>query len=510
MLKTESYKKGIVVSTLLNIVAKGVTFLNTLIITFYFGAQFQTDVYFYIIAVVTLLCSTINGIDLLVLIPESMRIKEQESEKKATQFCNFFLWGYLGLGIFFSILIILGPISFYSLFSKFDTEKLIAYKQMLYFGGVIIIFQLLNGLLTSILTSYKYFTASITAGLINSLFAILFTVVFQHRFGIVATMFGILVGYLINFLILVFVMRKKLKWDFFDIVIMKDKRVWRNIGLIQVNILPVWIKNYLVIFLLTGLGAGVLTALNLAQNIALLPEVFFLTQVASIGGIKFSELNAKKDYESIARLFSYLFTFLLTVIIPIAIVFCICSKELISIAYLRGNFNNDSTVLTAYCFLFLAVIIPFKVADILFSRLFTALQLYSVAVLFAFIAHSLFALLTYMLTTYYKLTGYFWSLIIGNYLFVSVAFILIIKIKASFLIDNSSILKNLYKLSLITVVTSIITYQIKQYINFTPIISVCLISAIVSVLFWVSAYFFLDIEPAKKLLQQSFKKLKFI
>ena len=380
---------------------------------------------------------------------------------------------------------------------------------MLYFGSIIIIFQLLNGLLASILTSHKYFTASIIAGLINSLFAILFTVVFQQRFGISATLFGVLLGYAINFLMLIWVMRKKLRWNFFDSVMMKDKRVWKNIGLIQINVLPVLIKNYLVIFLLTGLGAGVLTALNLAQNIALLPEVFILSQVISVAGIKFSELNAKKDYPSITQLFNYLFALLLTVIIPIAIVFCLCSKEIISIAYLRGNFNTDSTVITAFCFFFLATLIPFKVADILFSRLFTSLQLYSVAVLFAFIAHGLFALLTYVLTTYYKLTGYFWSLIIGNYLFVSVAFMLIIKIKAGYLL-NSTLIKNLYKLFLITAATSVISYQVKQYINFTAIINVCLISTIVSVLFWVSAYFFLDMEPAKKLLQQSLKKLKFI
>ena len=241
----------------------------------------------------------------------------------------------------------------------------------------------------------------------------------------------------------------------------------------------------------------------------MLPEVFILSQVISVAGIKFSELNAKKDYPSITQLFNYLFALLLTVIIPIAIVFCLCSKEIISIAYLRGNFNTDSTVITAFCFFFLATLIPFKVADILFSRLFTSLQLYSVAVLFAFIAHGLFALLTYVLTTYYKLTGYFWSLIIGNYLFVSVAFMLIIKIKAGYLL-NSTLIKNLYKLFLITAATSVISYQVKQYINFTAIINVCLISTIVSVLFWVSAYFFLDMEPAKKLLQQSLKKLKFI
>lgn len=300
-----------------------------------------------------------------------------------------------------------------------------------------------------------------------------------------------------------------MKWNFFDAVMVKDKIVWKNIGLIQINILPVWIKNYLIIFLLTGLGAGVLTALNLAQNIALLPEVFILSQVVSVAGIRFSELNAKRDYLSITQLFNYLFTLLLTVIIPIAIVFCLCSKEVISIVYLRGSFNADSTEITAYCFFFLAVIIPFKVADALFSRLFTALQLYSVAVLFAFIAHGLFALLTYVLTTYYKLTGYFWSLIIGNYLFVATAFILIIKIKAGYLI-NSTLVKNLYKLSFITLATSVIAYQVKQYMNFSALINVCLISAIVSVLFWVSAYLFLDMEPAKKLLQQLLKKIKLI
>lgn len=506
MLKTESYKKGVVISTLLNIIAKGITFLNTLIITYFFGTQFQTDVYFYIIAVVTLLCSTINGIDLLVLIPEFMRIKEQDSEKRARQFCNFFLWCYLGLGILFSIMIIAGPVAFYSLFSKFDFEKLAAYRQMLYFGGVIIIFQLLNGLLTSILTSYKYFTASITAGLINSLFAILFTISLQHRFGIGATLFGVLFGYAINFFILIVVMIKKMHWDFLDTVVMKDKRVWKNIALIQLNILPVWIKNYLVVFLLTGLGAGVLTAMNLAQNIALIPEVFIVTQVVSIAGIKFSELNAKQDYESITRLFNYLFSTLLTVMIPIALVFCICSQEIISIAYLRGSFNSSSLVITAYCFFFLALIIPFKVADILFSRLFTSLQLYSVAVLFAFIAHGLFALLTYLLTTYYKLPGYFWSLLIGNYVLVSTAFILIIRIKAGYLISNNVLFKNLFRLFLITAVTALVTYLIKPYINFTNIINVCLISAIVAVLFWGASYFLLDIEPAKKLLQQSLKK----
>ena len=39
MLKTESYKKGIIFSTGLNIIAKGLYFLNIVIIAFYFGKE---------------------------------------------------------------------------------------------------------------------------------------------------------------------------------------------------------------------------------------------------------------------------------------------------------------------------------------------------------------------------------------------------------------------------------------------------------------------------------------
>ena len=82
MIKTESYKKGVVISTFLNVFTKGIGFLNTLIIAFYFGANTGTDIYFYILAVAGLITSTINGIDYLVLVPQSMKIREQKSEHK--------------------------------------------------------------------------------------------------------------------------------------------------------------------------------------------------------------------------------------------------------------------------------------------------------------------------------------------------------------------------------------------------------------------------------------------
>lgn len=42
----ESYKKGIVLSTIFNILNKGLVFLSSLVVAFYFGTQLKTDIFF--------------------------------------------------------------------------------------------------------------------------------------------------------------------------------------------------------------------------------------------------------------------------------------------------------------------------------------------------------------------------------------------------------------------------------------------------------------------------------
>lgn len=92
MLKTESYRKGIILSVSLNFFAKGIAFLNTLIIAYFFGANSGTDVYFYVITVTLLITSIINGIDYLVLIPETMKLRLHDGEKASQNFVNFFFF----------------------------------------------------------------------------------------------------------------------------------------------------------------------------------------------------------------------------------------------------------------------------------------------------------------------------------------------------------------------------------------------------------------------------------
>lgn len=475
MLKSESYKKGLYSSTVLNVIAKGIGFINTLLVAFYFGSNTSTDIYFYVLSVATLITSTINGIDYLVLIPEAMKIRQNNSEKDAQYFLNFFIWLYGFIGVLLTAAIIFSPVLFFTLFSKFDTGQLQHNSKLLYIGSIIIVFQLLNNLLNAILVSYKYFTIPIISGLINSFFAIGLTVVFHKQLGITGTILGISLGYVINFILLWYILKRNQHWSFFKFFWVKNKRLWRNIGLMQLNILPVWLRNYIVIYLLSGLGAGIITSVNLGQMLAMLPEVFILTQMASVVGIKFSELAARQHHEEAGKLLSNLVNTLFVLILPLAIIMTVASKDIITIVFQRGDFNQNSATTTAFCFFYFAMLLPSKIYDVAFTRLFTSFQVYGLSTLFAVIGHFIITAITYFAIKQFQLEGYFVSLLIGYYFIMPVIFYLIMLFRFK-RISRNEISRNFF----LTIVTLPVLYFLFRplygLLHFNIIINIVLLS----------------------------------
>ncbi len=506
MIKSESYKKGVVVSTLLNVFAKGIGFLNSLIIAFYFGANTGTDIYFYILAVVALITNTINGIDYLVLVPQSMKIREQKSEEEAQQFINFFFYSYLIIGIVLTLMGTFAPVFLYTLFSKYDINILSSNNKLLYLGSLIILFQLLNNFVSAVLTSYKFFSASIISGLINSIFSISFTVFFHSKLGIVGTMMGVAMGYGINFFILIYVLKRYQKWKFTAVRFMKDKRVWKNIGLMQINILPVWMRNYFALYFLTGMGAGIITSFNLAQMLAALPEIFILTQVSSVAGIKLSELAAKKDLVQTNILLINILKTLFIIIIPIALVMAIANKEVIQLAFERGNFQKNSIATTAFCFFYFSLLLPSKIFDVLFTRLFTSFQLYGISTLFAVIAHTLITLLLYFLTKTFQLQGYFITLLIGYYFIMPITFLFIIKYKIKS-INIGIIIKDTLLLLLAAAVVYFLINYLFGLLYLHNVVKLFVLSVLVIIPFLLLANWMVDLKYQKKLLLGALKKI---
>lgn len=373
MLKTESYKKGIILSTGLNFFAKGIAFLNIVAITHFFGTQTSTDIYFFVLSVAMIISTTINGVDLLVLIPEAMKLRNRDGEAPSRNFLNFFFWLYIILGALLCIIILFSPVLFFNIFSKFDVEKLSHHKELLYAGSIIIFFQLINSFLTSVLTSYKYFSIAIFTSLLNSLLCILLTVTLHQKLGINGTMIGLAAGYALNFLLLVLIMRLKLNWNFFQVARMRNKVVWQNIGLMQVNIFPLWLRNYLGLYLLSALP-GVVTSLNLGQQLSAVPEMLLTSQLLTVAGIKFNELHAAHKNDEANQVFLKTTFIGITITLSIAMFFILFSKSIVTLGYFKTITNEKSLLETTLVFSVLAISLPVKLVAGISTSMLTSFQ----------------------------------------------------------------------------------------------------------------------------------------
>ena len=156
MLKIESYRRGIVISSVFNIIHKVLLFLNSLVIAYYFGTQLKVDIYFYAYNTIVIISTFIATTNTAVIIPESMRIRVSGGHDKASAFLNLFLYTYIRLTALLSIIFLINPIQVFTTFSKFDYAVLSSYNQLLYMAIPLIMLMPVTTLLTDILASYRF------------------------------------------------------------------------------------------------------------------------------------------------------------------------------------------------------------------------------------------------------------------------------------------------------------------------------------------------------------------
>lgn len=481
MLKTESYKKGVVVSTLLNVFTKGTGFLNILIIAFYFGANAGTDIYFFVITITALITTgMLNGIDSIILIPHAMMLREREGEAASRNFLNFFILLYFIIGVVIFFVIIASPALFYNVFSKFPPDMLEQHKYLLYAGSVLIFFQLINNLLAAILSSYKYFTVTILTSLVTSVFSIVITIFFHRQLGIAGTLAAVAVSYSINFLFLLALMKLRLKWKFSRFKFVRHKQIWGNIGLMQLNILPVWLRNYVTLFLLTGLGEGIVSSVNLAQQVAGIIDTLIIAQVLSVAGIKFNELYAKMDLTSLNEIFIRVANYLLLLLMPVVLVTFFYADDIATLIFKRGNMANRSLETVALCLKYLILLSPLMLLNSICTRIFSSTQVIRQGLLYSLIAHIIFLLLTVGLINWLHLKGYLYSMLAG-YIVLIFLFYRLFKIKLN-QIDFARVLKYGFKQLVINLIIALPVFIILKKLTDINYIILLFIAAFMQVL----------------------------
>ncbi|HMD01312.1 MAG TPA: hypothetical protein VKH37_14230, partial [Ferruginibacter sp.] len=168
LIRTESYKKGMLLSVVFNAFAKAILFLLVILIARFFGSNIETDIYFFVYGSMVLLASFINALDTVVLIPESMRLREQHGADDANRFLGFFFRIYVGIGIVFVAMSYFFGTQLFGLVSKFSEADIITYRNYFLLGATYFFFMVLTNYFNNILSSLKYFTIPMIISGLNS------------------------------------------------------------------------------------------------------------------------------------------------------------------------------------------------------------------------------------------------------------------------------------------------------------------------------------------------------
>jgi putative peptidoglycan lipid II flippase len=215
----------------------------------------------------------------------------------------------------------------------------------------------LNGMAMGVLNSYNWFGPPAMGSLVYNLVIIAVGVAFYKAYGIAAFSYGVVLGAALNFLVQVPALRRAgmkyyWSWDFHnqgfhDIVILFIP-VLAGLGVVQLNL---FVNQNLA----SGLGPGMIGALNLAQRIMNLPLGIFAVSIATAVFPTMTMLAAKGEMANFKKTISLGIRAILLISIPAALGLAVLGEPIIRLLFEQGQFTARMTAITGQAVVYYCV-----------------------------------------------------------------------------------------------------------------------------------------------------------
>lgn len=414
LIKAESYKRGMALSVIFNIISKGILFLLTIIIARYFGSNIKTDIYFFVFTSMILFSAFINIIDTAVLIPESMRLREKEGDVKAMDFLNYFLMIYFFTGLLFTVLMYFFGTVVFGLISRFAAADIIQYRNYFFTGSLFFIFHVLTNYLNNILTSLKYFSLPMIISSIKSCVVIVCIFLLRARYDVLSVIIGGLVSYALNLAMQIYLLHKINHWKFTFKKPVIRRTTWSNIFYAELGQATTVASSMFPLYLLSGLGSGIISVMNYGKNIADIPNTLVTSQFANVSGIKLNEEFAGKYYAGMNDTFLYTSKLMTFLLVPISCFMFVFAVPIVELFYNRGNFTQEAVTGSAKFMQLLSVTIFSIGINAMVTRIFIAMHAVKQSFFYQLVLNVLLMLAIWLFTKPYGEYGYPYAVILIN------------------------------------------------------------------------------------------------
>lgn len=339
--KEYSYKQGAALSVGATLVWKLLSFVNSILIAFYFGTQAKADIYFYIITVSGLVMIFFNSLNDNVLVPQAMHLR-QKGEDKAVSFLNAFLLFYLGLVAFFLLVGFIFPVNIFSIFSKFSVAFLSKDIFILQLAFIYISAFILCNFLLDVMYMYRMFAVNLLLPL-NALVPMMILISCHNIFGLKAMLIGFSVSYYVQAFIYLFLLKKKLNWSFKSFKISFEKRLKDNILTNQILVLGNFCIGMLPMYLMSSFSGGVISAFSYSKQLSDSPSEIVTNKIISTYHIQLNENASAKNFEELNTNYLKANYLILFIMVPLAVFTCYFAPDIVNLFFKRGQFDALSS-----------------------------------------------------------------------------------------------------------------------------------------------------------------------
>lgn len=337
LFNTTSYKKGAALAVTSTAFWKITSFFNGILIALFFGAGTGTDIYFYLIMLIGFGVAFMQRLNSTVLIPEAMFLQE-EDPAQSRRFLTAGFYFYLLLALALCWVGLMFPVEALGWTSRFATALLQEQQLLLGLAFVLFATQLLTYYLTSVAEMHKFFGTALL-GPLNALCPLVSLLLWGRSVGIISMVYGFLAANLLQMGLLAGLLVKKLHWDFIPRPVSLPVRAQKNMLTGQTLAVVDIVNNLLPLYLISGMGAGLVSALNYCRQITDSPTEIITNRVVNVSKIEMTENAARGQVNVFNKNFLSTNHLLLFVLTPLAVFISYFAADVVALFFKRGQFG---------------------------------------------------------------------------------------------------------------------------------------------------------------------------
>ena len=337
LFKPTSYRQGAALAVGATALWKGISFINALLLAAFFGASGAADLYFYLILTMGVGWFFLQRMNAAVIIPHAMTL-EAERPLSSRALLNGYLYLYVAAAGCIAGLGFLFPVQTVRLFSRFDASYLSAQTPLITWAFVFFALQILTTYLLAVLEMYKRFATALFTPL-NALLPLAFLLLCGRTAGVVSMFYGFVASYAVQVIIYGIMLKKELGWKLTRGEIFHSAAFIKNLVSNQCIELANIVSGLLPLYLLSGLGTGVVSALNYARQLSDSSTEVITLRIANVSKIQLTERAAKHQWHAFNTAYQTTHHLLWFILTPLTVFSIYYAPEIITVFFKRGAFG---------------------------------------------------------------------------------------------------------------------------------------------------------------------------